>query len=294
MELRGKLALVTGGSDGIGREIALQLQGLGADVTVTGRSAEKLQAMAALGFGTIVGDLSQESGIDAVVSGVAGKPLALRLRILQAVERDLDRAVELRVAAAVDFARPLLDFDGRCDAFVLDAEAVLGPDREVGRGDRAAVHQGGEAEDADQAAPGALADDGAEFEASLDLAEDEELMNLMGRAGFQSVFIGIESPNEASLKETKKLQNVRSRAGSLIERVHRIQDHGLDVWCGMIVGFDSDDASVFDALPRFLAQSHIANALVGLLHAETQLPWALVIFATALAGLWVCVLLRAK
>jgi uncharacterized oxidoreductase len=77
MELRGKLALVTGGSDGIGREIALQLQGLGADVTVTGRSAEKLQAMAALGFGTIVGDLSQESGIDAVVSGVAGKPLAL-------------------------------------------------------------------------------------------------------------------------------------------------------------------------------------------------------------------------
>jgi radical SAM superfamily enzyme YgiQ (UPF0313 family) len=109
-------------------------------------------------------------------------------------------------------------------------------------------------------------------EASLDLAEDEELMDLMGRAGFQSVFIGIESPNEEALKETKKLQNVRPRAGTLLERVHRIQDHGLDVWCGMIVGFDSDDASVFEALPRFLAQSHIGNALVGLLHAIPTTP----------------------
>ena len=77
MELRGKLALVTGGSDGIGREIALQLQGLGADVIVTGRSAEKLQAMAALGFDTIAGDLSTAAGVDAVVTGVAGKPLAI-------------------------------------------------------------------------------------------------------------------------------------------------------------------------------------------------------------------------
>ena len=77
MELRGKLALVTGGSDGIGREIALQLQGAGADVIVTGRSAEKLRAMAALGFGTIAGDLSTAAGVDAVVDGVSGKPLAL-------------------------------------------------------------------------------------------------------------------------------------------------------------------------------------------------------------------------
>src|SRR3546814_4990924 len=71
MELRGKLVLVTGGSDGIGREIALQLQGAGAEVIVTGRSAEKLQAMAALGFGTIAGDLSTPSGVDTVVDGVA-------------------------------------------------------------------------------------------------------------------------------------------------------------------------------------------------------------------------------
>ncbi len=77
MELRGKLALVTGGSDGIGREIALQLQGAGADVIVTGRSAEKLQAMASLGFGAIAGDLSTAVGLKAVVAGVAGKPIAL-------------------------------------------------------------------------------------------------------------------------------------------------------------------------------------------------------------------------
>lgn len=77
MELRGKLALVTGGSDGIGREIALRLQDAGADVIVTGRSAEKLQAMASLGFGTIPGDLSTPAGVDAVVNGVAGKPLAV-------------------------------------------------------------------------------------------------------------------------------------------------------------------------------------------------------------------------
>ena len=84
-------------------------------------------------------------------------------------------------------------------------------------------------------------------EASLDLAEDEELMKLMGLANFQSVFVGIESPNEESLLETKKLQNVRPNAGTLLERVRRIQQHGIDVWCGMIVGFDHDDASIFDA-----------------------------------------------
>ncbi|MEZ5827039.1 MAG: hypothetical protein R3D01_01040 [Hyphomicrobiales bacterium] len=81
-------------------------------------------------------------------------------------------------------------------------------------------------------------------EASLDLAEDEELMELMGLANFQSVFIGIETPNEDSLKETKKLQNVRPNAGSLLDRVHRIQSRGIDVWCGMIVGFDHDDPSI--------------------------------------------------
>jgi len=109
-------------------------------------------------------------------------------------------------------------------------------------------------------------------EASVDLAEDEELMELMGLANFQSVFVGIESPNEASLIETKKLQNVRPKAGTLLQRVHRIQQHGLHVWCGMIVGFDHDDASIFDAMPQFINDARIANALIGLLHAIPTTP----------------------
>jgi radical SAM superfamily enzyme YgiQ (UPF0313 family) len=109
-------------------------------------------------------------------------------------------------------------------------------------------------------------------EASLDLAEDDELMELMGLAGFQNVFIGIETPNEESLRETKKLQNVRPNAGSLIERVHRIQDRGIDVWCGMIVGFDHDDTTIFPAVPEFLSRARISTALVGMLHAIPTTP----------------------
>ncbi|MGH6736078.1 MAG: radical SAM protein [Methyloceanibacter sp.] len=109
-------------------------------------------------------------------------------------------------------------------------------------------------------------------EASLDLAEDEELMELMGLANFQSVFIGIETPNEDSLRETKKLQNVRPKAGTLLERVHRIQQNGIDVWCGMIVGFDHDDPSIFEIMPKFLADARISAALIGLLHAIPTTP----------------------
>lgn len=100
MDLPGKLALVTGGSDGIGREIALQLQAAGADVIVTGRSREKLQAMAGLGFGTIAGDLSTAAGIDAVVNGMAGKPLALLVNNAGVgSEYELDRPETLDSAA---------------------------------------------------------------------------------------------------------------------------------------------------------------------------------------------------
>ena len=108
-------------------------------------------------------------------------------------------------------------------------------------------------------------------EASLDLAEDEELMELMGLANFQNVFIGIETPNEESLLETKH-QNVRPKAGTLIERVHRVQYHGIDVWCGMIVGFDHDDSSIFDVMPRFLVEARISAALISMLHAIPTTP----------------------
>ncbi|MFZ5725930.1 MAG: SDR family oxidoreductase [Pseudomonadota bacterium] len=100
MDLRGKLALVTGGSDGIGREIALQLQAAGADVIITGRAPDKLQAMAALGFGTIAGDLSTADGIDAVVQGVADRPLALLVNNAGVgSDYDLDRPETLDSAA---------------------------------------------------------------------------------------------------------------------------------------------------------------------------------------------------
>jgi radical SAM superfamily enzyme YgiQ (UPF0313 family) len=109
-------------------------------------------------------------------------------------------------------------------------------------------------------------------EASLDLAEDDELMELMGLANFQNVFIGIETPNEDSLRETKKYQNVRPKAGTLVERVHRVQQHGIDVWAGMIVGFDHDDPSIFEVMPKFLAEARISAALIGMLYAIQTTP----------------------
>jgi radical SAM superfamily enzyme YgiQ (UPF0313 family) len=108
-------------------------------------------------------------------------------------------------------------------------------------------------------------------EASIDLADDPELLRLMTDANIISVFIGIESPNEASLRETKKFQNVRS-GGTIVEKVHRIQDAGMDVWCGMILGFDNDDDTIFDAQIEFLTQARIANSMTGMLYAIPKTP----------------------
>ncbi|MBI4564814.1 MAG: B12-binding domain-containing radical SAM protein [Planctomycetes bacterium] len=109
-------------------------------------------------------------------------------------------------------------------------------------------------------------------EASLDLCEDDELIDLMVRANIQSVFIGIESPNEESLRETKKLQNVRRRGGTMLDKIHKIQRLGLEVWCGMIVGFDHDDPGVFDAQVRFIQEARIVHAMVGMLAAIPKTP----------------------
>ena len=108
-------------------------------------------------------------------------------------------------------------------------------------------------------------------EASLDLAEDAELLELMVEANFGAVFIGIESPNEASLIETRKVQNVRKNR-TMLERVHAIQAAGLEVWSGMILGFDNDDASVFDAQRDFLRDARITHAMVGMLTAIPKTP----------------------
>ena len=92
-------------------------------------------------------------------------------------------------------------------------------------------------------------------EASIDLAEDPELLEMMYRANFRSVFIGIETPREASLNETKKFQNVRG--DSLEAKLARIHNAGLDINAGFIVGFDSDDKTIFDDQFRFIQDNGI-------------------------------------
>jgi radical SAM superfamily enzyme YgiQ (UPF0313 family) len=101
-------------------------------------------------------------------------------------------------------------------------------------------------------------------EASIDLSDDPELMDLMVRAGFVAVFVGIETPNEASLAECSKLQN---KNRDLLACIRKIQDQGLRVQGGFIVGFDSDPVSTFDSLIAFIQKSGIVTVMVGLLNA---------------------------
>jgi radical SAM superfamily enzyme YgiQ (UPF0313 family) len=106
-------------------------------------------------------------------------------------------------------------------------------------------------------------------EVSLNVAEDEELLHLMRQAKFATVFIGIESPRPASLKETTKNQNLR---GDLLQSVHRIQAAGLEIMAGMIVGFDSDDTKIFDEQFRFIQEARIPVSMTGLLNALPKTP----------------------
>jgi radical SAM superfamily enzyme YgiQ (UPF0313 family) len=108
-------------------------------------------------------------------------------------------------------------------------------------------------------------------EASIDLADDPELMAMMVEANIASVFVGIESPNEASLREARKHQNLRP-GGSIVDKVRRIQDSGMEVWCGMIVGFDHDDETIFDAQVRFITEARIVSAMLGMLSAIPKTP----------------------
>jgi radical SAM superfamily enzyme YgiQ (UPF0313 family) len=107
-------------------------------------------------------------------------------------------------------------------------------------------------------------------EASINLAEDDLLLEMMQRAGFERVFLGIETPVEASLKEAGKSQNTRR---DLLESVAKIQSYGMEVMAGLIVGFDSDPEDIFDLQIDFIRASAIPLAMVGLLTAlpETQL-----------------------
>ncbi len=101
-------------------------------------------------------------------------------------------------------------------------------------------------------------------EASINLADDEELMQLMTKAGFDTVFVGIETPNEESLVECSKFQNTNR---DLVASVKKIQNYGLQVQGGFIVGFDSDPISIFKSQINFIQKSGIVTAMVGLLNA---------------------------
>ncbi len=101
-------------------------------------------------------------------------------------------------------------------------------------------------------------------EASINLADDAPLMQMMIDAGFDAVFIGIETPDEESLVECGKLQN---KNRDLVEHVKRIQRTGLQVQGGFIVGFDNDTPSIFQRQVDFIQQSGIVTAMVGLLQA---------------------------
>jgi len=101
-------------------------------------------------------------------------------------------------------------------------------------------------------------------EASINLSDDAELMVLMTRAGFVDVFIGIETPNESSLSECNKKQNSKR---DLIRNINTIQNHGMQVMAGFIVGFDNDPPDIFDRMINFIQESGIVTAMVGLLQA---------------------------
>jgi radical SAM superfamily enzyme YgiQ (UPF0313 family) len=106
-------------------------------------------------------------------------------------------------------------------------------------------------------------------EASVNLADDDRLLDNMRDAGFRRVFLGIETPVEESLKEAQKSQN----RGNLVESVKKIQSYGMEVMGGFIVGFDHDPEDIFERQIEFIRQSAIPLAMVGLLNAlpDTQL-----------------------
>ena len=101
-------------------------------------------------------------------------------------------------------------------------------------------------------------------EASVDLADDPELMHMMTEAGFAAVFVGIETPDEQGLAECNKAQN---KGRDLVACVKTMQRAGFEVQGGFIVGFDSDTPSIFQRQIEFIQRSGVVTAMVGLLQA---------------------------
>jgi radical SAM superfamily enzyme YgiQ (UPF0313 family) len=101
-------------------------------------------------------------------------------------------------------------------------------------------------------------------EVSINLADDEELMDLMAQAGFDTVFIGVETPDDGSLAECNKKHNLQR---DLVADVKRLQRSGMQVQGGFIIGFDNDTPSIFQRQIDFIQKSGIVTAMVGLLQA---------------------------
>ncbi len=103
----------------------------------------------------------------------------------------------------------------------------------------------------------------------MNLAEDDALIDLMIAAGFKSVFVGVETPSVESLRETRKLQNLKS---DLVESLHHLQRRGLMVMAGFILGFDNDGRDIFDRMVGFVERSGVGMAMVGQLVAVPRTP----------------------
>lgn len=106
-------------------------------------------------------------------------------------------------------------------------------------------------------------------EASINMAADAELMGLFRDANFEWVFIGIETPNEESLAETLKKQNLR---GDLLTSIRTVYSYGIDIFAGFIVGFDHDDETIFERQYDFIVNSGIVVSMVALLCALPKTP----------------------
>ncbi len=101
-------------------------------------------------------------------------------------------------------------------------------------------------------------------EASVNLAEDDELLQLMGEAGFYAVFLGIETPDQDSLQVTRKVQNTRN---PLVDACRKINEAGLLIYAGFILGFDGERAGAGDRIQAFVEQTAIPQPMLGLLQA---------------------------
>jgi radical SAM superfamily enzyme YgiQ (UPF0313 family) len=104
---------------------------------------------------------------------------------------------------------------------------------------------------------------------SIDAAADEELLRACADAGLTHVFIGIETPNEASLREAKKRQNLKK---NLLDEIQRFVDFGISVDCGMIVGFDGDDTGIFSRQYEFAMATAVPIFSLGTLVAPAATP----------------------